>query len=79
MMIIIIILIILTTSYHHYHYHRHHYHYTAPMDCSQEIITAPGREASNFLSLDAYFPPDSFTRLGHSIGGFGFYQSASLT
>jgi hypothetical protein len=49
------------------------------MDCSQETFTMPGREASNFLSLDAYFPPTSFSRLGTSIGGFNFYESAPLT
>jgi hypothetical protein len=48
------------------------------MDCSQEIMTSPGREASNYLSLDAYFPPSSFTGLGHGIGGLNFYESAPL-
>jgi hypothetical protein len=48
------------------------------MDCSQETLTLPGREANNFLSLDAYFPPSSFTRSGTSIGGFDFYNSAPL-
>lgn len=49
------------------------------MDCSQEILTQPGREAVNALSIDAYFPPAGFTRTGKSIGGFSFYNSAPLT
>lgn len=47
-----------------------------PMDCSSELISLPGREAVNYLSLRPYTLHGSYTQLGNGIGGYGWYESA---
>ena len=48
------------------------------VDCSTETVTAPGLEATNYLSLKPYTSDGSMTLLGNSYGGYGWYQSPSL-
>jgi hypothetical protein len=48
------------------------------VDCSTETVTAPGLEATNYLSLKPYTSDGSMSLLGNSFGGYGWYQSSTL-
>jgi hypothetical protein len=47
-----------------------------PMDCSSELVSLPGREAVNYLSLRPYSLHGAYTQLGSGYGGYGWYDSA---
>mmetsp|Transcript_25267 Transcript_25267/g.25501 ORF Transcript_25267/g.25501 Transcript_25267/m.25501 type:complete len:172 (-) Transcript_25267:56-571(-) len=47
-------------------------------DCSSETTTKDGGETINFLTLRPYLYPGSFTPLGNSYGGFGWFDSPML-
>ena len=47
-----------------------------PVDCSSELVSVPGREAVNYLSLRPYTLHGSYTQLGNGMGGYGWYDSA---
>lgn len=49
---------------------------TPPVDCSSELVSDPGREAVNYLSLRPYTLHGSYTQLGNGMGGYGWYDSA---
>ena len=48
------------------------------VDCSSETLTKDGTERVNFLTLRPYISPGSFTSLGNSYGGYGFFNSPVL-
>ena len=47
-----------------------------PMDCSSELVSLPGRESVNYLSMRPYTLHGSYTELGNGLGGYGWYDSA---
>ena len=48
------------------------------LDCSTESWTTPGREATNFLSLNSPLATGYFTALGNSFGGEGMMDAVSV-
>ena len=49
-----------------------------PPDCATETLTRDGLERANYLTLRPYISPGSFTPLGNSYGGYGWFDSGSL-
>jgi hypothetical protein len=47
-----------------------------PKDCSGELVTAPGSEIFNYLSLSPPVLEKSFSLLGNGVGAVGWYKSA---